>query len=201
MNPGATAERVYVALKRRILDLGYRPGERLDPARLGEELFSSVTPVRDALHILTGEALVEARASEGFHVTAIDGPALQDLYEWNAQLVLIAIRAWRSPRADMPRLEPDDADLPAATAQLFAQIARHSPNVEHLRAILSANDRLHAARHAELPVLPEMQKELAELSGLVAGGNAGELRRSINAYHRRRRRAAANIVRSLYRQG
>ena len=32
MNSGATAERVYDVLKRRIMDHAFKPGDRLDPA-------------------------------------------------------------------------------------------------------------------------------------------------------------------------
>ncbi|MGK4455738.1 GntR family transcriptional regulator, partial [Klebsiella pneumoniae] len=59
MNSGPTAERVHEALKRRIMGREFRPGDRLDPAVLAAPLSSSVTPVRDALHLLTGEGLVE----------------------------------------------------------------------------------------------------------------------------------------------
>ncbi|QCI78807.1 GntR family transcriptional regulator [Hankyongella ginsenosidimutans] len=41
---------------------------KLEPAGLAAELNSSVTPVRDALHRLAGERLVESWTSEGFHL-------------------------------------------------------------------------------------------------------------------------------------
>ena len=94
MNSGATAERVHEALKARIMGREFRPGDRLDPAILAVPLASSVTPVRDALHLLTGEDLVETRTGDGFHVPALDEPALKDLYDWSAELVALAIHAW-----------------------------------------------------------------------------------------------------------
>lgn len=98
MNSGATAERVHEALKRRIMGREFRPGDRLDPAVLAAPLSSSVTPVRDALHLLTGEGLVETRTSGGFHIPALDEPALKDLYDWSAELLALAIRGW--PRSE-----------------------------------------------------------------------------------------------------
>src|SRR3546814_18453571 len=98
MNSGATFERVYDALKGRILGNEFRPGERLDPARLGSELHSSPTPIRDALHLLMGEGLVDTRLGSGFHVVMIDAPALQDLYSWNPEVLLLSVRSW-SPTA------------------------------------------------------------------------------------------------------
>src|SRR3546814_6150334 len=86
MNAGLTSERVYEGLRQRILDREFRPGDRLDPSALAEVLNSSVTPVRDALHNLTGAGLVETRTSEGFNLPQIDEPGLQDLYAWNAEI-------------------------------------------------------------------------------------------------------------------
>src|SRR3546814_14778609 len=77
-----------------------RPGDRLDPAVLAELLASSVTPVGDALHMLAGEGLVEARTSGGFHLPSIDEPGLEDLYAWAGEVAALAIRAW--PRGKPP---------------------------------------------------------------------------------------------------
>ena len=49
MNAGPTAERVYDTLKRAMMERRFRPGDRLDPAMLAEDLNSSTTPVREAL--------------------------------------------------------------------------------------------------------------------------------------------------------
>lgn len=55
-----TFGRVYAAIKQQLLEGAFRPGERIEPAILSDELGASVTPVRDALHRLAGERLVEA---------------------------------------------------------------------------------------------------------------------------------------------
>ena len=91
MNSGPTSERVYGALRERILANAFAPGARLDPAVLASELASSVTPVRDALHLLAGEQLVEVRPGDGFHLPHLTGPGLDDLYALNAELRLLAV--------------------------------------------------------------------------------------------------------------
>lgn len=200
MNSGATSERVFDALKRRVIAGVFRPGERLDPARLGEDLHSSATPVRDALHVLVGEGLVETRTGDGFHLATIDAPALEDLYEWNAALVLLALRAW--PANWRPPAEGGDdpgALVNQADARLFARVATGSPNAEHQRSIRSVNDRLEAIRIAEDSVFPDRSSEIEQLAILVERGDRMALRPAIAAYHRRRRRAAAEIVRAVYR--
>lgn len=200
MNSGATAERVYDTLKRRILDRAFRPGERLDPARLVDDLHSSVTPVRDALHRLTGERLVETRPSDGFHVPSLDAPALQDLYRWNAQILLLAISDWAPRRSDtqvMTRSAQAENALEAAS--LFMRIAGASANDEHRRAVASASDRLNAARLAEPFVFDDIEAELVVIINAFASADVTALRRAVTAFHRRRQRHAPAIVRAVYR--
>lgn len=199
MNSGATAERVHEALKARIMGREFRPGDRLDPAVLSASLGASVTPVRDALHLLTGEGLVETRTSGGFHVPALDEPGLRDRYDWSAALLGLSIRSW--PRA--ARLAPDTAsgDSAERTAALFLAIARHSANSEHARAVERLNARLHAVRLTEPHVLDAIEDELGELAVAASQSGRDRLRRCITGYHNRRRRVAAAIVRAVYRTG
>jgi DNA-binding transcriptional MocR family regulator len=200
MNSGATSERVYDALKRRILHRRVRPGARLDPAVLADALISSVTPVRDALHMLTGEGLVETAIGEGFHLPQVDEPGLKDLYAWNSSVLSLASRDWRRPPARSPDITPDQpGDSADRAAALFLRIAQHSINAEHARAIATANDRLHAARMVEEALLSEIDLELAAIATAVEHDDAPALRQLLSAYHRRRIRVAAEIVRQLYR--
>lgn len=200
MNSGPTAERVHEALKRRIMGREFRPGDRLDPAVLAAPLSSSVTPVRDALHLLTGEGLVEARTSGGFHIPALDEPALKDLYDWSAELLGLAIRAWPRPAAiAMPATDAEDRPIADRADQLFLAIARRSANGEHARAVVLLNARLHAARTVEPHVLDTAEEELAAIASAATSGERDMLRRLSSYYHRRRRRAAADIVRAVYR--
>jgi DNA-binding GntR family transcriptional regulator len=59
MSPGQTFERVYLELKRQLHEGTRPPGTPLEPTAIGDELGTSFTPVRDALHRLVGESLVE----------------------------------------------------------------------------------------------------------------------------------------------
>ena len=201
MNPGPTADRVYDALKRRIMDRAYRPGDRLDPAVLAEPLASSVTPVRDALHLLTGEGLVEARPNDGFHLPALDEPGLKDLYAWSGELLALAVRA-RSQRTAPPfRTDERQADAGFAdrTAALFLAMGQWSVNGEHGVAINRLNARLHAVRNVEARVIHATESELGALEAAAASGETEMFLRLSSSYHRRRRRAAADIVRAVYR--
>jgi DNA-binding GntR family transcriptional regulator len=148
MNAGVTSERVYDALKHRLIRGMFRPGDRLDPTVIGHALSSSVTPVRDALHILSGERLVATRTGEGFHVATLDAPALEDLYAWNGQVLDLALR---STTSWPPEWEGEATDYADRVAHLFGSIVSATGNAEHRATIDSLNDRLHAARRCGLP--------------------------------------------------
>ena len=200
MNSGATAERVYDAVKRRILTGAFRPGERIDVASLAYLLDSSATPVRDALHLLVGEGLAETRAGDGFHVPQIDAPTLTDRYQWNAQLLLLALRGAKglAGNSTAPPGASIDSEPAGCVGSLFARIASRTGNAEHMREIEAVNDRLHAARMAESVVLSDWREEIVAIAEQLEQQELPLLRRSIVAYHRRRQRRVMEIVRALH---
>ena len=200
MNSGATAERVFAVLKHRIMGHEFRPGDHLDPSVLATQLAASVTPVRDALNRLTGEGLVETRTGGGFSLPALDEPRLKDLYGWSAELILLAIRSW--PPSLTPAAPPPFAETPSIaeqTAAAFLAIGQLSTNSEHARAIERLSARLHAVREVEGHVLSQLDQELVPWADATAAGDRDSLRRLCQAYHRRRTRAAGDIVRAVYR--
>ncbi|WP_160296913.1 GntR family transcriptional regulator [Sphingomonas sp. ERG5] len=193
-----TAERVYDALKSRLLSGALLPGERLEPARFAEELASSVTPVRDALHRLTGERLVEARASDGFHLPLVTEAHLRDLYAWNTALLHLAVQSWRQTPSTV-RADTLAADAGRATAMLFGLIGARSANPEHGAQIAACSDRLAAARAAEGSALAAVETEIRGLALAFDHDPPAVLLKLLRTYHRRRAAAAPDIVRALYR--
>ena len=87
MSPGPTFDRVYFALKEQLMTGRFAPGDHLEPSLIGDELHSSITPVRDALHRLVGERLVEAPRNDGFRVPMVTEFALRQMYAWQADLM------------------------------------------------------------------------------------------------------------------
>lgn len=193
--------RVYSALKARILAGDFMPGERLDPARLASEHVASVTPVRDALHQLTGERLIESWQHEGFRQPLISEAGLRDLYGWSSEVVGLALRA-AGQRHTGPR-PPPAPDLDAGggyagqVAQLFNWIAIHSANREHLAAIDAINARCHRVRLIEIGLLSDPRGELEALQRAVAQSEFSSARRLSDAFHRHRLRLVPAIAEQL----
>ena len=197
MSPGITFERVYLVLKERLGSGGYSAGEHLEPAALSDDLNSSITPVRDALHRLVGEGLVEAPRGDGFRTPLVTEVGLRHLYRWNAALLDMAIRA----RGVRPMGDPPvsgDGDPLTRIEVLFLAIAGRSGNPEHVAAVLRVAERLRPARRVEFELEIGGAEEARELAGRVAEQAPGPLRRAVMTYHRRRERLAAEIVERLH---
>lgn len=198
MSPGHRTERIYALLKAQIMRGERREAERLDPARLAAELDVSATPVRDALHQLFGERLVEAWPREGFKVPMIGESDLVDLYRWNGDIAGMMLRRTRAPLGTLPPLPRHDASNPADRARaFFAALAAWLGNGEHLAALALASDRLNRARLAEGAVLADADMELAALTDSLGRGALAELRKRLVGYHGRRQRHARQILAAM----
>lgn len=197
MSPGPTFDRVYLALKDQLMSGSFAPGDHLEPATLGEELNASITPVRDALHRLVGERIVEAPKNDGFRVPAPTEAELRDLYGWNRDLLDLGLRK-RTPGSSAlyaARQSPFPSGHAASTAtDLFRRIARRTGNPEHEAAVENLSDRLAATRVVEERLFADLEEELAALSSLLAQDDMAALRKANAAYHRRRQRYAPELL-------
>ena len=88
------AERTADAIRNRILALapGFAPGERLLPEALAEDLRVSITPVREALRILSGEGLVKVLPRRGVRVATLSLDEIGDLTAVRGGIETLAIR-------------------------------------------------------------------------------------------------------------
>ena len=83
--------RIYRDVRRSII-MGHRkPGERLDVEELAQHFETSVTPVRDALQMLSQEGLVTIRPRSGYFVARITLKQLRDMMDLRKILELAAI--------------------------------------------------------------------------------------------------------------
>jgi len=201
VNSGQISDRVYGVLRARLMERGYVPGQRLDPALLADDLASSVTPVRDALHRLTGENLVATRPSEGFFVPSMDQIGLADLLNWSIDIIKAAITAalpgWNAEaRGAWPTAALAHA---RATLDLFDQIVAGSGNVEHRNASAQAQARLAPAYQVECALIEDVGEEMLAIAAAASAADGPRLKRLIDRYRRRRVRLGADIVRLLYR--
>src|SRR4051794_26996778 len=86
------SQRVRDALENAVVDGHYRPGERLDPARLEQVFGCSRTPIREALQALERSGLVQIRPKQGTYVTKLSVSELAERFEVMAELEGMAAR-------------------------------------------------------------------------------------------------------------
>lgn len=194
MSPPGTFERVYAALKDKLRRGAFRPGERLEPAALSDEMFASVTPIRDALHRLTGERLVEAPRHEGFRVPGLSETRLRHLYAWHRDLLLLAIksRQW-SIQDERPELS-GRASKQQQLSPLFLALARSGGNPELAIALESVRERLEPLERLETLLLEEIELESGAIMDALHSGDTRRLRSQLLRYHRRRERIVPELL-------
>jgi DNA-binding FadR family transcriptional regulator len=190
MSPGPTFERVYLELKRQLREGTRLPGSPLEPAVIGDELGTSFTPVRDALHRLVGEGLVENPQHNGFAVPRPTEQALRDLYGWAGEVVGLAAARMRAPLAS----GPDRAVGEDATEALFLSIADATGNREHARTMRRLTTRLAPYRRVEARHFADIESERDALTALVRTNAGAPLGRALARYHRRRVAATPEIL-------
>jgi DNA-binding GntR family transcriptional regulator len=85
-------EWTYNHLKSDVLSGYFNPGERLTEEHLAKSLGVSRTPVREALHKLASEGLIQPLESRGFCVARDSREEIEDLFDIRAALEGYAIR-------------------------------------------------------------------------------------------------------------
>lgn len=131
-------DQVYEAIKERILDQAYTPGEKLNIDGLVRELEVSSTPIREALTRLVAEGLVRAAPFLGFAIAALpDRAYYEDVYSFRG-----VIEPWAAAEAARRQPGPDIAK--ALRHEVEAMMAG-APSREYRshRAFTEADDRFH----------------------------------------------------------
>lgn len=93
MTGSSAREKTYEFLKQKVLSGQFRPGERLTEESLAAELGVSRTPVREALHKLELEALVQRLSSRGFCVSQDTKAEIEEIFELRTILEGYALRS------------------------------------------------------------------------------------------------------------
>jgi DNA-binding GntR family transcriptional regulator len=120
-------EQVLVALRERIVDGSYAPGERLTEDRLAADFGVSRNPVREALRTAEAEGFVRVLPRRGVVVASPDESAVRDLFVVRARLEPLAARlaATRASTDDVAGLRAllAEAEVATRTGDL-AEVAR-----------------------------------------------------------------------------
>jgi len=126
-------DQVLIALRQRIVNGDYAPGERLTEDRLAEDFGVSRNPVREALRVVQAEGFVVMVPRRGAVVASPDATTIADMFAVRQRLETLAARlaAERATAADV-----------AALRQLLDAARQATDNVDFTR-VAQLNSELH----------------------------------------------------------
>ncbi len=194
----AASDRVYRAVKARVIAGEFQQGRRIYLEPVAERLGVSTTPVREALNRLAAEDLVIKAPQKGFFALRLTRQRLIGHYDIT-RLLLTHELAWLDPqkRRALPEFEPvvgvlhklrrhvitDFHALATYTGDIFTGIASLGENADIVSAVRRANDRLHYMRMLECQLLPQVQSDLVLLCELLLAARCEVLLKTIHDYH------------------
>ena len=187
MSPVHAMERSYRAIKQLLRDGQIASGARLEANTFAQDLNVSVTPVRDVLHRLAGEKLVEATSGEGFRVPRYSEADLRSLYGWNAALMILSARAVDIGPALLASRRP--CPLADRFGTIVEHVAALVPNQEVAAALRNASDRLQPFRIAECYVFEDLSAELEAFET-----STSNFANTIRTLHARRIRSVSELL-------
>jgi len=136
--------RIYTRVRRSII-VGHRnPGERLDLEALAQSYGTSVTPVRDALQMLSQEGLVTIKPRSGYFVTHVTLKQLRDILELREILEIASIEraAARITDEQLEQLEHVHAGYTGEDDESYERYMEENRRFHCLIAEASGNSEL-----------------------------------------------------------
>ena len=141
---GAGKHAIYKQIRTAIITSQMKPGERLAIEQLKADFGTSVTPIRDALLMLSQEGLLTIKPRSGYYVTRVTLKELNDMLDLRAILELAAVElaaAIISP-GEIDRLEKVHAGYTTDTDEAYWRYTEENRNFHYLVARASGNREL-----------------------------------------------------------
>jgi DNA-binding GntR family transcriptional regulator len=197
----SAGDRVYQAIKARVIAYEFPQGERIYLDPLAADLGVSTTPVREAMNRLAAKDLVIKAPRKGFFALTMSVENVKGHYELTRiilshELQRLGVDAVEKLLEYEPvggilnklnrRQLKDAGTLARYTGELFAAISSIRGNCGAMLSIDAANDHLYYLRTIESRSIANVQDELIHLCELLLSRNVDALIAGINTYHNRR---------------
>jgi DNA-binding GntR family transcriptional regulator len=161
---------IYVELRRSIIMRHIIPGERFDVESLAQQYKTSVTPVRDALQMLSQDGLVNIKPRSGYFVARTTLKQLRDLLDLRHILELAAVEraANKITPAQIAELRAVHAGYTGDDDESYDRYTNENRNFHYLLARASANNEL-------TQLMGRLHDRLAPFMVMRHGGRTQEL--------------------------
>jgi DNA-binding GntR family transcriptional regulator len=149
-----SSDRVLQTIIEGLLAGRYQPGERVVARQLAEELDVSIVPVREAIHILAGEGVIDLTARKGARIRSMNQEEVGNW--WRIQSMVGKLGVGFAARHI--NKQPDSVAKLQDAMDLISEKAGHMDGFEFLMVLL----RFHMVVHdvAEMPQLNEATRRL-----------------------------------------
>ena len=140
----ATKHVIYKKIRTDIILGKKKPGERLSIEILKKEFGTSVTPVREALQILSQEDLVTIKPRSGYYIALVSLKELNDMLEFRQILELAAVEraAEKINDEQIALLENVHAGYTNDEDESYSRYTEENRNFHYLVAKVSGNQEL-----------------------------------------------------------
>jgi len=171
---GTSKSLIYKELRRSIGVEHRKPGERLDLEKLAQSYGTSITPVRDALQMLSQEGLVTIKPRSGYFVTHVTLKHLRDMLELREILEIASIEraAIRITNEQLKQLEHVHAGYTNKEDESYIRYMDENRTFHYLIAEASGN-------HELAETLGRLHDRLLRFMILCRGGQTLEFRHSL----------------------
>ncbi|MFH1116399.1 MAG: GntR family transcriptional regulator [Pseudomonadota bacterium] len=126
-NPTSVRQKVHAAIRELLLSGKIKSGERIVETQLAKQIKTSRTPVREALHMLEMEGLIESIPRVGYQVKALKWSEVEEICEIRVVTETLAAK-WamkRMTQADFQAMEDNlvsaHKDVTAGNPRSFVQ--------------------------------------------------------------------------------
>lgn len=150
-------EQVYSRLKAMVLSGELAAGERLTEEHLAQRLGVSRTPVREALHKLASEGLIQALSTRGFRVSGESREEMEEVFELRAVLEGYAL-GLACQNVDQETLEK---------LEEYIQRAEKAYACKDTDGVFHWNTRFHDTLNALVSGKPRLHQLIADLRKYV----------------------------------
>jgi DNA-binding GntR family transcriptional regulator len=207
--PQGAVERVYQAVRRRILDNVWPPGHQALEQTLALEMGVSRTPVREALIRLHNEGLLEVVPRHGMRVLPVSPADMAEIYAILTSLESLAAELAARRRPGAAALAPleaacremeaalagDDLDAWAKADERFhLELVRLCGNRHLAEVVINFGDRAHRARMVTLRMRPRPTHSTKEHRAVVKAIRAGDAAKARDLHRARGERGAAELT-------
>jgi DNA-binding GntR family transcriptional regulator len=174
-------DQAYAKLRRRLITLDLKPGDKFTEAQIVLDLGIGKTPVREALTLLANDGLIESHPRVGYVVTPITLQDVTDLFDLRLVVEPAAVKL-AAGRVDITRLkrleklcqraykhdDPDSIeDFLDANHEFHVTVAEASGNRKLARIVARVLEESRRFTHLRLRLEPRGERFAHEHEGLL----------------------------------